>query len=306
MDLDLLLAGYYQEGWCEFEFRLNSPMLISKQSRMPGSIWCGQDLEGKHLLIWCEQGLGDTIQFLRFIKLVAVEAEEISLLCPDRLKPLLKTFDDSVNVLDQSDIINNVDFNTPLMSLPFSLGITEIFDPGPYLSAEDSLVIKWSKFFGLPNKPRIGISWQGNPAYEADHQRSIPLFHLRPLLLNKNYEFISLQQGFGCEQISEFVDQLAVLDDKVDKFAAFTDTAAIIRNLDLVITSDTAIAHLAGALGAKVWVLLPATPDWRWLLDRDDSPWYSNMLLFRQKESGVWAEVVAQVELALSKLDSEL
>ena len=302
----LLLGGYFEEGWREFESRLSAQVTISKQSGMPGAIWNGEDLEDKHLLVWCEQGLGDTIQFLRFIKLVAISAKKISLLCPNRLKSLLETFDDTITVLDQSNTATDIDFNTPLMSLPYLLGIKEIYDPGPYLSARDNLVTQWGNVFGYLDKPRIGIAWQGNPAYEADHQRSIPLNRLRPLLLTKNYKFVSLQQGFGCEQVNEFASDIIVLGKNVDEFAAFTDTAAIISNLDLVITSDTAIAHLAGALGAKVWVLLPATPDWRWLLNCDDSPWYSNMRLFRQKETGDWEGVVAQVALALSGLDFDL
>ena len=299
----LLLGGHYEEGWLEFEDRLNSPTIISKQNTMPGDIWCGEDLKDKHLLVWCEQGLGDTIQFLRFISLIVNKAKKITILCPDRLKLLLDSFVETVTVLGQSSTLPNADFNAPLMSLPFLLGINKIFDPGPYLSAKDSLVVKWHNVIENSEKPKIGISWQGNPAYEVDYQRSIPLSCLHPLILQKKYIFISLQRGFGHEQMINFSNDILDLGEHVDKFGAFTDTAAIISNLDIVITSDTAIAHLAGALGVKVWVLLPVIPDWRWLLGREDSPWYSSMRLFRQKEAGRWNNVVEQVITALSEIE---
>lgn len=299
----LLLGGYFKEGWREFEIRLNSLETATKQSTMPGVIWQGQDLAGKHLLIWCEQGLGDTIQFLRFVSLVAVKAKQITLSCPDRLKLLLNSFDYPITILGSGDFTPDADFNVPLMSLPYLLGVETIFNPGPYLFADGSLITRWDKILGHRDKPRIGISWQGNPTYEADYQRSIPLSYLRPLFLAENYKFISLQQGFGCEQLTDFSDNINVLGEDVDMSAAFIDTAAIMENLDLVITTDTAIAHLAGALGAPVWLLLPATPDWRWLLNKDYSPWYGSMRVFRQKNAGCWDEVIDQIALALAQED---
>jgi tetratricopeptide (TPR) repeat protein len=296
-----LLGGYFKEGWRAFEIRLDSPETVAKQSAMPGDIWRGQDLTDKHLLIWCEQGLGDTIQFLRFTLLVAVEAKQVTLLCPDRLKLLLNSFDGSMTVLDKVKLSSDIDFNLPLMSLPYLLGLESIHDPGPYLSADSDLVAYWDKILGYQGKPKIGIAWQGNPAYEADYQRSIPLSYLQPLFLNRNYEFVSLQRGFGCEQLSDFPNDIVVLGDGVDKSGAFVDTAAIMENLDLVITSDTAIAHLSGALGKPVWLLLPKTPDWRWLLHKDHSPWYANMKIFRQKNAGRWEEVINQITLALDQ-----
>jgi tetratricopeptide (TPR) repeat protein len=297
----LLLGGYFREGWREFEIRLNSPAMVAKQSVMPGDIWRGQDLTDKHLLIWCEQGLGDAIQFLRFVSLVTVEARQVTLLCPDRLKLLLNSFDGAITILDNVKFSCDVDFNLPLMSLPYLMGLESILESNPYLFADSNLIDHWDKILGYRGKPRIGIAWQGNPAYEADHQRSIPLSYLQPLFLNKNYEFVSLQRGFGCEQLSDFSNDIVVLGDGVDKSGAFVDTAAIMENLDLVITSDTAIAHLSGALGKPVWLLLPKTPDWRWLLHKDHSPWYANMKIFRQKNAGRWEEVINQITLALDQ-----
>ena len=296
-----LLGGYFKEGWREFEIRLNSPPMVAKQSVMPGDIWQGQDLTNKHLLIWCEQGFGDTIQFLRFVSLVTVEARQVTLLCSDRLKILLNSFDGSITVVDNVKFSSDADFNVPLMSLPHLLGLELVHDPGPYLFADSDLITHWGKILGHRGKPKIGIAWQGNPAYEADHQRSIPLSYLQPLFLNKNYEFVSLQKGFGCEQLSDFPNSIVILGDDVDKSGAFVDTAAIMENLDLVITSDTAIAHLSGALGKPVWLLLPKTPDWRWLLHKHHSPWYANMRIFRQKKAGCWEEVINQITLALDR-----
>ena len=153
---------------------------------------------------------------------------------------------------------------------------------------------------GPREKPRIGLSWQGNPNYDADHQRSMPLSFLEPLIVQQKFEFISLQQGFGEEQLMNISSAIAKFGD-VDKAAAFIDSAAIMANLDLVITSDTAIPHLAGALGVPVWLLLPKTPDWRWLLETPDSPWYSNMRLFRQTTAGDWQSVADQVKEALDQ-----
>ena len=301
-----LLGGYFKEGWQEFEIRLNSKTMVKKSKKMPGVIWQRQNLAGKHILIWCEQGLGDTIQFLRFVSLVADKARQTTLVCPDRLKLLLKSFDDSIAILGQSDSNIDADYNVPLMSLPHLLEIESIFDPGPYLSADNKLITEWGTILGHKKKPRIGIAWQGNPTYEMDHHRSIPLSYLRPLFSSVNYEFISLQQGFGCEQADEFSKNITIFREDIDKFGAFIDTAAIIQNLDLVITSDTAIAHLAGALGGSVWVLLPKTPDWRWLVNRDDCPWYTNMRLFRQKVVGRWKNVIDQVAESLAEEDFDL
>ena len=187
------------------------------------------------------------------------------------------------------------------MSLPYLLKIEAINDFGPYLRADNNLVARWGEYLSERNKPRIGINWQGNPSYESDHQRSIPLSFLQPLFLERKYEFLSLQQGFGCEQLVDFEASLVKIDGDLDKVAAFVDTAAIIVNLDLVITSDTALAHLAGALGMPVWLLLPSTPDWRWFLHKDYSPWYANMRLFRQPVANDWASVIEQVETALAQ-----
>ena len=297
----LLLAGHRKEGWEKFEARLTVPSMINKRDSLPGANWLGENLTGKDVLLWCEQGLGDTLQFMRFVALVSAQAEQVILRCPERLKRLLQSFDATLTLVGEDETLPDVDFNAPLMSLPHLLALDEIPNTGPYLSAEPDLITQWNQILGTRNKPRIGIAWQGNPSYEADHQRSLPLSYFEPLLELQHYEFISLQQGFGQDQLAGITGGVVEFSEGVDEIAAFIDSAAIMVHLDLVVTSDTALSHLAGALGVPVWVLLPETPDWRWLLQRSDSPWYSNMRLFRQTSLGNWEGVVDQVLVALAQ-----
>jgi hypothetical protein len=297
----LLLDGQFKEGWREFEGRLRVQANVAKRSSFPGEDWLEQSLDGKHLLLWCEQGLGDTLQFLRYVS--EIEAAEVSLIVPDRLKRLLQSFKTTAIVLGASDALPKADLNAPLMSLPHRLGLDKIPGAGPYLSAEAELIDHWDRKLGKREKPRIGIAWQGNPNYEADHQRSVPLRHLAPILARQDCQFISLQQGFGEEQLADIEGEIVELGGELDQAAGFIDSAAIMANLDFVITSDTALPHLAGAMGVPVWLMLPKTPDWRWLLNRSDSPWYSSMRLFRQTTANDWQSVVDQLVEALDKED---
>lgn len=302
----LLLGGYYKEGWQEFEARLSSPLLNEKQFKLPGDSWRSESLNDKHILLWCEQGLGDTLQFIRFVPLVAAKAKHVTLICPKRLKRLLQSFKGNCRIIGDNEAMPEVDFKAPLMSLPHLLALEEIPDSGPYLSAEPDLILRWGEILGQRRKPRIGIAWQGNPNYEADHQRSIALSYFEPLILQQGFDFVSLQRGFGQEQLIKFTENFIELKDDIDNDAAFIDTAAIMANLDLIITSDTAIPHLASALGLPVWLLLPKSPDWRWLQDKMDSPWYSKMRLFRQVRAGDWKNVIDQVMAALAQESLDL
>jgi tetratricopeptide (TPR) repeat protein len=296
----LLLAGQFKNGWREFEARLNEPKIAAKRNTMPGAAWQGESLADKHILLWCEQGLGDTLQFIRYVPNLVRNAARVSLICPDRLKRLLQSFAGDFTLIGDSEALPDADFNASLMSLPHLIGQDEIPNLGPYLAAEPDLISAWGEKMGLRVRPRIGLSWQGNPNYEADHQRSMPLRFMEPLITQLDYDFISLQQGFGEEQLMNISGTIEKFEE-VDRTAAFIDSAAIMVNLDLVITSDTAVPHLAGALGVPVWLLLPKTPDWRWLLETPDSPWYSNMRLFRQTAAGDWQSVIDQVVDALDQ-----
>jgi len=297
----LLLDGQFEEGWQEFEHRLQTPSLLNKRNSLPGVEWQGQAIDGKYLLLWCEQGLGDTIQFIRYLNLVVEKAGQVTLVCPDALVRLLQSYVSDCRIVAEKETPPEADFNAPLMSLPHVLGQGEIPSSGAYLSAEADLKAHWVEKLGEAKKPRIGIAWQGNPNYEADHQRSLPFGSLGPLLALPDYQFVSLQKGFGRERSVGGADNLIDWGDDLDRNAAFIDTAAIMAKLDLVITSDTAIPHLAGALGAPVWLMLPETPDWRWLLDRADSPRYPSMRIFRQSCASDWQSVIDQVMEALAQ-----
>tara|TARA_B100000315_G_scaffold142890_1_gene131895 strand:+ start:11707 stop:13683 length:1977 start_codon:yes stop_codon:yes gene_type:complete len=297
----LLLDGQFEEGWREFEHRLQTPSLLTKRNSLPGAEWQGEVLGGKHLLLWCEQGLGDTIQFIRYVNPVVGQAGQVTLMCPDPLVRLFQSYVSECVIVSESETPPDADFNAPLMSLPHLLQQPDIARNEAYLSAEPDLAAHWVEKLGEVEKPRIGIAWQGNPNYEADHQRSIPIGSLDPLLTLPNYQFVSLQKDLGREQLAGTAGNLIDWGDDLDRNAAFIDSAAIMTSLDLVITSDTAIPHLAGALGRPVWLMLPKTPDWRWLLGRADSPWYPGMRIFRQAAANDWPSVVDQVIEALAQ-----
>jgi hypothetical protein len=184
-------------------------------------------------------------------------------------------------------------FNTTLDTIPQNV---------PYLFTDDGLVAYWQRELSYINAFKIGINWQGNPKYRGDRHRSIPLARFAPIAEVPNVRLISLQKGFGSEQIRNVRFSVTTLGDQVDDAAgAFMDTAAIMKNLDLFITSDTAMAHLAGALGIRVWMAIPYAADWRWLLDRDDCPWYPQMRLYRQKKLGDWEPVFARIKADLEQ-----
>ena len=199
------------------------------------------------------------------------------------------------------------DFYVPLLSLPGVFGTTLATIPAgvPYLSAQPQRFFHWRRELARLGGFRVGIAWQGAPGYAGDAQRSVPLAAFAPLANCPGVRLFSLQKHHGSEQLTPLADRLKIVDlgPLVDEAGgAFVDTAAVMKALDLVITSDTAVAHLAGALGVPVWVALPAVPDWRWLLDRDDSPWYPTMRLFRQTRAGDWSDVFARMASELRTL----
>ena len=295
----LLLSGNMDEGWSEYEVRLEDPEILAKRCRFPGKPWTGQPINNNRIIVWCEQGLGDMLQFVRYIGPLMDKNAEIILACPERLIRLLSKSSFSINIISDDGPFPNATYNVPLMSLPYLLRSQKIPNHLPYLFAEDGLVKKWKVVLGHLVKPRIGIFWQGNPKQELNYQRSIPSVDLKILIELDGFEFISLQQK------SELVDpkRIKTLENitnhKVDSRSAFIDTAAIMLNLDLIISVDTAIAHLAGALGVKTWLLLPSSPDWRWSYKQEHTDWYPNMRLFRQKKAGDWVDVIERVSKSL-------
>jgi hypothetical protein len=262
----------------------------------------GPSLAGRTILLYPEQGIGDFMQFVRYAALLRAQGARVLLLCPRSLVPLMRSCEDIDEIIVQGSPLPRFDVHASLMSLPLLLGTTVETIPAsvPYLSADAALSERWGKLLGRVDGFKVGIGWQGNPQYVADRGRSIPLRHFAPLAQITDVQLISLQKGPGVEQLAGVDFPILNFDRQADESAgAFMDTAAIMRQLDLVITSDTAIAHLAGALGVPVWVVLGSVPDWRWLLDRDESPWYPTIRLFRRKNGSDWTEIFQEIAGAI-------
>ncbi len=296
--LALLLAGDLERGWPEYEWRwrvkeAQSLVVVALARQRP--FWNGSPIAGKTLLVHAEQGLGDTIQFLRYLPLVKNLGATVIFACPAPLIPLASRCAGFDRIIPLDRDFPAHDEHIPLMNLPRIFGTTLATIPaqGPYLFAEPALVDHWRCELAEFSGRKIGIAWQGNPKNLHDALRSIPLRCFAPLAGLSGVRLFSLQKGPGSEQIADVSGQFELTDlgSRLDESGAFLDTAAVMLNLDLIITSDTATAHLAGALGRPVWVALCYAPDWRWLLHREDSPGYPSMRLFRQHSVSRWDEV---------------
>lgn len=287
----LLLSGDFERGWPAYEWRW--------RSRPPGAAdrWFGdQPVKGRHIFLRAEQGLGDTIQFARYAPLLQANGAKVTLAVQPPLRRLLATLAPGFEVVAGRE--GGIDLGCPLLSLPLVFGTTLDTIPAPprYLAAEEDLVAAWRARLPSDSKQRIGLAWSGNPNHRNDRNRSLPLAALEPLL-DIDAHFVSLQKDVP-ERDAATIERLKLIRVS-DDLRDFTDTAALIEALDLVITVDTSVAHLAGALGKPVWILLPFSPDWRWLTGRDDSPWYPSARLFRQAAPGEWTDVVRRVGEAL-------
>ena len=292
-----LLLGQWRQGWPESEWRWKIPAFQARHDHKPR--WRGESPRDRTILIWSEQGLGDTIQFIRYASLLHERGATVFADVQPDLIPLLKSCNDIAKVVEPGEPLPDFDFQVPLLSLPglFDTTLETIPARVPYLSAAREQRRRWhERFRALPGL-KIGFSWQGNPNHLADRRRSVKLDQFASLLQMPDTHWFSLQKGAGTEQLATNAPA-GVVDLNAD-LATWCDTAAVILELDLVLTVDTEIAHLAGALGTPVWVMLPYAPDWRWLLDREDSPWYPSMRLFRQHRPGDWAELFARVASAL-------
>ena len=271
-------------------------------------LWLGQaefggieGLAGKTILVHSEQGLGDTIQFSRYLPLLAEHGARVVFELPAALFGALRGVTGVSDFVVKGQTLPAADFHCPLLSLPlaFKTTLESIPSPGPYLKADALKVKQWSERLGLKSRPRIGLVWSGNAQHKNDHNRSISLELLLSQLPDR-FDWVSLQR-----EVRDADRQALELHPSIRHFgtelADFTDTAALCELMDLVISVDTSVAHLSGALGRPTWVLLPNVPDWRWLLDRDDSPWYACIKLYRQREPSEWSPVIARVALALSQ-----
>ena len=295
LSLALLMNGDYAAGWPAYEWRRDIPDFAIR--RIDGPDWDGSPPDGSHILIHAEQALGDTIQFARYVRRVAALGADVSFLVPAPLKALLRSGGDVPGVIGSDETVPEFDLQVPLMSLPHLLGNEPPFVPpgGAYLSADKERVARWAARLAGPGR-RIGIAWQGSAAYKADARRSVPLSAFEKLTALADTSIVCLQKGPGVEQLDTigWRDRVIEPGPGMDEDGAFLDTAAIMAGLDLVITSDTSIAHLAGALGIETWVALAHVPDWRWGLAGEDCPWYPSMRLFRQLRPGDWQDVFAR------------
>jgi tetratricopeptide (TPR) repeat protein len=292
-----LLQGRLDEGLALYEWRkMRNPSVAARAFAQPA--WQGEDISGKTLFVYSEQGLGDTLQFCRYAVTAAERGARVVLSVQDPLLRLLQRLP-GVTVVGSETVPEQFDCHAALLSLPRALGIARIADipaTPPYLRADPARVARWRATLGSAGF-KVGIGWQGLPHGSVDLGRSFALAKLAPLARIPGVRLISLQKNAGSEQLDHLPPGMRVerLDGRDDGPDAFLDTAAVMESLDLVVTSDTAIAHLAGALGLKVWVALQHVPDWRWFLDRDESPWYPSMTLFRQPARGDWLCVFAEI-----------
>jgi tetratricopeptide (TPR) repeat protein len=299
-DLSLvrLLRGDFHQGWPEYQWRWQTKTFGRLPFRQPW--WDGRPLEGRTIFLHAEQGLGDTIQFIRYAPLVKEYGARVVVQCQKPLLRLLAGFRGIDALIGQGDVLPAFDVHAPLLSLPGILktSLDNVPATVPYLFAPPPLVQRWREELGKLDGLKIGIGWQGRPTHFGDCFRSIPLAFFGPLAQIPGVRLISLQKGVGVEQLQEVRDRFPITEVG-SRLEDFLDTAAVMRSLDLVIACDTALVHLAGALGVPVWVALPLSPDWRWLLDRHDSPWYPTMRLFRQKKLGDWASVFEEIRRAI-------
>jgi tetratricopeptide (TPR) repeat protein len=297
-----LKQGNFRLGLREYESRWNTPYGLRFQRNFSQPLWNGEPLKGSRILLHAEQGMGDTLQFIRYVPLVAARGAEVVLEVQPRLHRLLTPMKGATEVICRGQALPEFDWQCPLLSLPLALGTELASIPAkiPYLFPDPALSDAWKR--RLPrNSVRIGLVWAGNPLHPHEFWRSIPLQKLAPLTKLEGTTIYSLQMGTPADQLKQWGGHAQVVDLQQEQ-KDFADTAAIVANLDLVISIDTSVAHLAGAMGKPVWVLLCKSADWRWMLEREDSPWYPTARLFRQSTMGNWQDVVDQVEPALRNL----
>jgi hypothetical protein len=308
--LTKLLLGRFAEGWTDYEWRWRQAEFPSKRPEIRAPHWQGEDLTDRRLVVYVEQGIGDAIQFARYLPLVAAHGR-VTFLVARKIARVLRSVTANVEVAHQAPADQTYDFQSPLLSLPlrFATDLRSIPAATPYLHAEPALVDAWRERLGVRGF-KIGIAWHASPGAGSAGERSIPLAAFAPLARLPGVRLIGLQKHIGLDQLATLPADVQIelpgegFDDGAD---AFIDTAAVMACLDLVVAADTVIVHLAGALARPTWVALPYVPDWRWMLNRMDCPWYPTVRLFRQERAGDWAGVFADIAAELqAKLESRI
>jgi tetratricopeptide (TPR) repeat protein len=300
----LLALGDYRRGFEKYEARWRRTGMPAQKSR-GRPLWLGEyPLAHKTVLLHAEQGFGDTIQFARYVPLLAATGAKVVLEVQSELTALMARLDGGAQIIGRGEAPPPFDVHCPLGSLPLALRTEPDTVPAeiPYLSADEASLAKWSAGIGALARPRIAIGWSGNSNHFNDRNRSIPFARLAPLF-SVPARFVSIQRDVRSEDADKLASEVRVTHVG-GELANFTDTAAAIALADLVISADTAVAHLAGAMGRPLWVLIPFQPDWRWTLDGETSPWYPTARLFRQSSLGDWDGVIARVAAELGRFMS--
>ncbi|MEP6834008.1 MAG: tetratricopeptide repeat-containing glycosyltransferase family protein [Gemmatimonas sp.] len=315
-----LMHGNFARGWAGHEFRAVQLAKMGAVRSYPEPRWNGERFDGKRLLLWPEQGLGDQLQFARFIPRVKALGGTVVLVCSAPLLPLLRAnCPQADEIVALGEHFEPVDLQLPIMSVPHVLKLGASLDDArvPYIQARGDVRACLNEV--LPEhasvgnrKLRVGLAWAGQPKHQNDRNRSLKLEALRPLFNVPGIEWFSLQKGDGAETQLEPFNELSVAQAQPTVaalgplFSNFEDTAHAVSRLDVVITVDTSVAHLAGAMNVPVWMLIPFVPDWRWQIKRNDSPWYPSAQLFRQTQAGNWTTVVTALSQALNDVSQQV
>jgi tetratricopeptide (TPR) repeat protein len=293
----LLLTGHFRRGWKEYVWLWKTNDYMKRRREFSQPSWNGSEIKGRTILLYAEYGFGDTIQFIRYAPLVAQRGATVIVECQRELASLLQNAGGTQKVIPRGEQLPEFDTHCSLMMLPvlFNTAVGDIPHKVPYLASNPALAEKWRERIRHDNaKFKIGLVWSGVSA----RRKFCSLETFAPLAQFPGISFYSLQKGEEVKEANHPPKEIQIYD-YAEEMDDFSDTAALIENLDLVISIDTSVAHLAGALAKPVWTLLPFVPDWRWLLERDDSPWYPTMRLFRQPTSGDWGSVIARIADAL-------
>jgi hypothetical protein len=301
--IELLRQGAFDEGWREYEWRWRWGGFGDRPRGFAAPQWTGDALRGARVLLHAEQGLGDAIQFLRYVPRVAEQGGRVVLEVPRPLVRLAAALPGVDQVVARGDALPSVDRQCPLMSLPLAFGTTTETIPstGPYLDAGTAAGGGTPGGAVGTRAVRVGLVWAGSPAHQRDERRSMPLSWFAPMMADPRFTWYSLQKGPHATDLHVCPEGVRLVD-LGSRIGDFADSAACAAGLDLIISVDTSVAHLAGALGKPVWILVPKPSDWRWMTGRSDSPWYPTARLFRQHEPGDWAPVLEDVRRALADL----
>jgi hypothetical protein len=297
-----LLTGDFAIGWADYEWRWKDKNFPHNPRYAHVPQWTGFDITSKTILLHSEQGLGDSIQFVRYAALVASRGAKVILQCQPEVVSLLAKVEGISEIVSNEQTPPRFDFQCPLMSFPAAFGTTLATVPAtvPYLSTDPAIVDRWQPRLAANAKRKIGLVWAGRPTHRQDRARSIPLEKFAPLATVSDVQFFALQKGPAESEARNPPAGMGLISlgqDLID----FLDTAAVISQLDLLISVDTAVVHLAGAMNKPVWTLLPSVNDFRWLRDREDSPWYPSMRLWRQTTPGDWSSVIERMAEELNR-----